>query len=164
MSSSVPPTPPSSDSGLDSDSDSSSELDIGEEELASYKEQVNSNPLQYAAHRRLVSALRSLDNQGGAALREAREKMAAIFPLSEGSRSSLPFLRKKPRPALYCVDVGGGGGAEEWLEWLSDEERQATDPVVKMQVLSLFEQAVQDYRCTLILLSLLLPLVLPHRE
>jgi hypothetical protein len=39
--------------------------------------------------------------------------------------------------------------ADEWLEWLGDEERHAGgDPVAKMQVLSLYEQAIQDYRCT----------------
>jgi hypothetical protein len=41
------------------------------------------------------------------------------------------------------------GSADEWLEWLGDEERHAgDDPVAKMQVLSLYDQAVQDYRCT----------------
>jgi U3 small nucleolar RNA-associated protein 14 len=60
------------DDGEDSSSDDSdSEGEIGEEELASYRARVESNPQQYDAHVQLVAALRSLDGQE-AALHQAR--------------------------------------------------------------------------------------------
>jgi len=54
-----------------SSDDSDSEGEIGEEELASYRARVESNPQQYDAHVQLVAALRSLDGQE-VALHQAR--------------------------------------------------------------------------------------------
>jgi hypothetical protein len=61
-----------------SDEDSSdSEGEIGEEELASYRARVESNPQQYEAHVQLIAALRSLDGKEDA-LRQARYPAALL--------------------------------------------------------------------------------------
>lgn len=60
-----------------SSDDSDSEGEIGEEELASYRARVESNPQQYDAHVQLVAALRSLDGQE-VALHQARYVHAQI--------------------------------------------------------------------------------------
>jgi hypothetical protein len=73
--------------------------------------------------------------------------MASVFPLPEGNVLPLPagLCAWRSLPLLIYLYTR----AAEWLEWLGDEERQARDnPVAKIQILSLYEQAVQDYRCT----------------
>lgn len=78
--------------------------------------QVASNPYHYDSHVELVKLLRESGDLDR--LRDAREGMSKIFPLTE----------------------------ELWLEWLKDEIPLACIPEQREKVTALFERAVKDYQ------------------
>lgn len=78
--------------------------------------QVASNPYHYDSHVELVKLLRESGDLDR--LRDAREGMNKIFPLTE----------------------------ELWLEWLKDEIPLACIPEQREKVAALFERAVKDYQ------------------
>ncbi|XP_077511193.1 RNA-binding protein 4F [Amblyomma americanum] len=100
----------SSDSESDKDIDAEEEKQIGE-----LQEKVTANPYHYDSHIALIAYLRDTGNLEK--LRDAREAMAKVFPLTP----------------------------ELWLEWIKDESRLCESNEDKEKVMSLFERAVQDY-------------------
>ncbi|KAI2804165.1 Squamous cell carcinoma antigen recognized by T-cells 3 [Blomia tropicalis] len=103
----------------DSDSDENDSDDENEallvEEVNRLQEELSHNPFDYEKHVSLIEKLRSIGELD--ILREAREKMNKLFPLS----------------------------AKLWLEWLQDEEKIATTTEQKLAILDLYERAVNDY-------------------
>ncbi|KAL3243780.1 hypothetical protein MRX96_019730 [Rhipicephalus microplus] len=100
----------SSCSDDDKDADAEEEKQI--EELQA---KITANPYQYDSHTALIAYLRNTGNLER--LRDAREAMAKIFPLTP----------------------------ELWLEWIKDESTLCEGDEEKEKVLPLFERAVQDY-------------------
>uniref|UniRef100_A0A131YJD3 Rna binding protein sart3 rrm superfamily n=1 Tax=Rhipicephalus appendiculatus TaxID=34631 RepID=A0A131YJD3_RHIAP len=94
----------------DKDADAEEEKQI--EELQA---KITANPYQYDSHTALIAYLRNTGNLER--LRDAREAMAKIFPLTP----------------------------ELWLEWIKDESTLCESDEEKEKVMPLFERAVQDY-------------------
>ncbi|KAJ3267267.1 Splicing factor [Chytriomyces hyalinus] len=98
-----------------------------ENELLSVLDELNKAPFNYDCHTRYISLLKALGPAMADELRQARQSMHSIFPLSE----------------------------DLWLEWLQaeidsfDELRPGTDSesvqTLGRAILELFELAVQDY-------------------
>lgn len=97
-------------------------------EAAKLLEKIAENPYEYETHTAFIALLR----QAGATedLRQAREVFHSFFPFSEG------ILVLK-----YVADM-----VELWLQWLDDEERNASDEDVA-PILGLYDRAVKDYLC-----------------
>ncbi|KAF0501356.1 pre-mrna splicing factor 24 [Gigaspora margarita] len=91
------------------------DVDVDVEEIQQLLEQLSSNCYQYDVHVRYIQALRqaALFDE----LKDAREMMHGIFPLSE--------------------DI--------WLEWIQDESRLASTKEEKQRVIHLYSEAVKDY-------------------
>ncbi|KAF8934884.1 Splicing factor [Haplosporangium gracile] len=85
------------------------------EAIATFQTLLESNPNQYEAHTQLIALLKSADMFEE--LREAREAMNKIYPLSE----------------------------DLWLDWINDEVNMATSEDEKRHVLSLYERATTEY-------------------
>ncbi|PKK76425.1 hypothetical protein RhiirC2_734338 [Rhizophagus irregularis] len=85
------------------------------ETIAGLLEQLSNNVYQYEVHVQYIQTLRksALFDE----LKEAREMMHSIFPLSE----------------------------EMWHEWIEDESRIASTKEEKQRVIQLYSKAVQDY-------------------
>jgi hypothetical protein len=97
MGSSAPAESGSDDSDSEvsgSDSTDSSDYDSGVEDL---RDKVAADPNNYDAHTKLIASLK-----GATRRREAREAMAAVFPLSE----------------------------DLWLSWITDEEHNKSSPLL----------------------------------
>ncbi|KAI8922464.1 hypothetical protein DFJ77DRAFT_25877 [Powellomyces hirtus] len=112
----------SSSDGSDDD-DANSEMDVtapGElalfpDELKALQQQVASSPYNYESHLKYITELRrAADFQK---LRDARQHMSEIFPLSE--------------------DI--------WLQWIEDESRLAATVEEKRAIAQLYQKAVVDY-------------------
>ncbi|KAK3753239.1 hypothetical protein QZH41_004454 [Actinostola sp. cb2023] len=87
-----------------------------EEESDDDTEIVQANSYKYEAHVKLIGLLRTSGDLDK--VREARENMSKIFPLTE----------------------------ELWLEWLKDELPLACLPEHRKTIVSLFERGGQDYQ------------------
>ncbi|RIA88649.1 hypothetical protein C1645_826059 [Glomus cerebriforme] len=85
------------------------------ETIAGLLEQLSNNLYQYDIHVRYIQTLRQAALYDE--LKEAREMMHSIFPLSE----------------------------EMWHEWIEDESRIASTKEEKQRVIQLYSKAVQDY-------------------
>ncbi|GES81199.1 pre-mRNA splicing factor [Rhizophagus clarus] len=85
------------------------------ETIAGLLEQLSNNMYQYDVHVQYIQTLRqsALFDE----LKEAREMMHSIFPLSE----------------------------EMWREWIEDESRIASTKEEKQRIIQLYSKAVQDY-------------------
>ncbi|XP_060070147.1 squamous cell carcinoma antigen recognized by T-cells 3-like [Ylistrum balloti] len=110
-----------SDNEDSSDSDSSvsdSEDNEGiqnELKVQDLLQKIEENPYMYDSHVELIKILRQMGELGR--LRDAREKMSELFPLTE----------------------------ELWLDWLRDEIPLATEETERSKLEQLFERAVKDY-------------------
>ena len=97
--------------------------------------QVDASPYQYDLHVELIRLFRSGGDLDGA--RNARNKMAEIFPLSEGKvtwHTGDAFMRFSH--------------TELWLEWLRDELPLASMTAEACsELVNLFEKATKDYLC-----------------
>ncbi|XP_060167535.1 uncharacterized protein LOC132598590 isoform X1 [Lycium barbarum] len=103
-----------SDSGSDSESDSEDEAQQNAQIQALETDLLN-NPSNYDSHVQYIKALRK---QGDIEkLRQAREAMSAIFPLS----------------------------SEMWQEWIKDETSLCSGPDALPAIEKLFERGVSDY-------------------
>ncbi|KAG0211431.1 Splicing factor [Mortierella sp. GBA30] len=98
--------------GVDMEEGASPEL---LEAIATLKAALHANPNQYEEHTQLITLLKSADMLEE--LREAREAMNAVFPLSEGL----------------------------WMEWIEDESNMATSEDEKKHVLELYRRAASEY-------------------
>ncbi|KAG0375227.1 RNA-binding protein 4F [Mortierella sp. AD032] len=85
------------------------------EAIAALKATLAASPNQYEAHTQLIAMLKSADMFEE--LREAREAMNKIYPLSE----------------------------DLWMDWINDEANMATSEDEKRHVLSLYERATTEY-------------------
>ncbi|KAG0278386.1 RNA-binding protein 4F [Linnemannia exigua] len=85
------------------------------EAIAALQATLAASPNQYEAHTQLITILKSADMFEE--LREARESMNKIYPLSE----------------------------DLWMEWINDETNMATSEDEKRHVLSLYERATTEY-------------------
>ncbi|KAF9541032.1 RNA-binding protein 4F [Mortierella hygrophila] len=85
------------------------------EAIATFQTLLEANPNQYEAHTQLISLLKGADMFEE--LREAREAMNKIYPLSE----------------------------DLWMDWINDEVNMATSGDEKRHVLSLYERATTEY-------------------
>ncbi|KAF9137019.1 Splicing factor [Linnemannia schmuckeri] len=85
------------------------------EAIVTFQTLLESNPNQYEAHTQLIALLKSADMFEE--LREARESMNKIYPLSE----------------------------DLWMDWINDEVNMATSEDEKRHVLSLYERATTEY-------------------
>ncbi|KAF9100385.1 RNA-binding protein 4F [Mortierella sp. GBA35] len=83
--------------------------------IAALKATLETNPNQYELHTQLIAFLKSADMFEE--LRQAREAMNKIYPLSE----------------------------ELWKDWIEDEANMATSEDEKRHVLSLYERATSEY-------------------
>ncbi|KAG0206204.1 RNA-binding protein 4F [Mortierella sp. NVP41] len=83
--------------------------------IAALKATLETNPNQYELHTQLIAFLKSADMFEE--LRQAREAMNKIYPLSE----------------------------ELWKDWIEDEANMATSEDEKRHVLSLYERAISEY-------------------
>ncbi|XP_065870636.1 uncharacterized protein [Euphorbia lathyris] len=111
-----PKTPTACDSSDDSDADSMEEDDSQlNEELKTLELQLSSNPSNYDAHVQYIKLLRKMGEIEK--LRQAREAMSAIFPLT---------------PSM-------------WQEWTKDEASLSTGPEASSVVQKLYERGVFDY-------------------
>eukprot|EP00124_Ichthyophonus_hoferi_P001584 Ihof_evm3s86 gene=Ihof_evmTU3s86 len=103
----------------DTSSSDDEETEVDEKALQAkilaLKHKVQLNPYDYSAQVEYLSTLRSAGNLQE--IRHAREKMSAVFPLTE----------------------------ELWLQWIGDEERLAEGADGEKRVLELYERAVADY-------------------
>ncbi|RWS20550.1 Squamous cell carcinoma antigen recognized by T-cells 3-like protein [Leptotrombidium deliense] len=103
-----------------SDSDTSLEDDDNDDELLEtqifeLKSKICDNPYDYNAYLQLIDLVRKSGDL--IRLREARENMAAKFPLTP----------------------------ELWLQWIRDESGLATDEDQRNFVINLFDKATNDY-------------------
>ncbi|XP_077534992.1 spliceosome associated factor 3, U4/U6 recycling protein-like [Haemaphysalis longicornis] len=106
------------DAMSDGSSDSESDKDVEAEEEKQIEElqaKVTASPYHYDSHIALINYLRGTGNLEK--LRDAREAMAKVFPLTP----------------------------ELWLEWIKDESKLCDSDEDKEKVMLLFERAVQDY-------------------
>ncbi|XP_033747614.1 squamous cell carcinoma antigen recognized by T-cells 3-like isoform X2 [Pecten maximus] len=78
-------------------------------------QKIEENPYMYDSHVELIKILRQMGELSR--LRDAREKMSELFPLTE----------------------------ELWLDWLRDEIPLATEETERSKLEQLFERAVKDY-------------------
>ncbi|XP_046344381.2 squamous cell carcinoma antigen recognized by T-cells 3-like isoform X2 [Haliotis rufescens] len=99
----------------DSDSSDSGDEDQLEQKIYELQQKVTENPYIYDLHTQLITTLRQAGELEQ--LRQAREKMSEIFPLSE----------------------------ELWLAWLRDEVPLATAEGDRSKMEKLFKQATEDY-------------------
>ncbi|CAH1802142.1 unnamed protein product [Owenia fusiformis] len=112
-----------SDAGSEPNDMSEDDNDSGEDDddkhslkIQELEAQITSNPYMYDPHVELISLLRAEGEL--TKLREARERMSNIFPLTE----------------------------KLWLEWLKDEVPLAADsPSERIRINGLFDRAVNDY-------------------
>ncbi|KAH7959395.1 hypothetical protein HPB49_010803 [Dermacentor silvarum] len=89
--------------------------DEEEKQIEELQAKITANPYHYDSHTALITFLRNTGNLEK--LREAREGMAKIFPLTP----------------------------ELWLEWIKDESTLCESDEDKEKVMPLFERAVHDY-------------------
>ncbi|AEE84882.1 RNA-binding domain superfamily [Arabidopsis suecica] len=106
--------PPSSDDSGDSDSDSEDEAESNQQ-IVTLESELSANPYNYDAYVQYIKLLRKTANLEK--LRQAREAMSAIFPLS---------------PSL-------------WLEWARDEASLAASENVP-EIVMLYERGLSDYQ------------------
>ncbi|XP_010448584.1 PREDICTED: squamous cell carcinoma antigen recognized by T-cells 3-like [Camelina sativa] len=106
--------PPSSDDSGDSDSDSDDDA-VSNQQIETLESDLSSNPYNYDAYVQYIKLLRKTANLEK--LRQAREAMSAIFPLS---------------PSL-------------WLEWARDEASLASSENVS-DIVMLYERGLSDYQ------------------
>ncbi|KAK5823056.1 hypothetical protein F5H01DRAFT_333468 [Linnemannia elongata] len=85
------------------------------EAIATFQTLLEANPNQYEVHTQLIALLKSADMFEE--LREAREAMNKIYPLSE----------------------------DLWMDWINDEVNMATSEDEKRHALSLYERATTEY-------------------
>ncbi|WCJ18710.1 Squamous cell carcinoma antigen recognized by T-cells 3 [Euphorbia peplus] len=110
------PKPPSDSDDDDSDADSMEEDDSQlNEELKTLELHLSTNPSNYDSHVQYIKLLRKMGEIEK--LRQAREAMSAIFPLT---------------PSM-------------WQEWTKDEASLSTGPEASSVVQKLYEQGVFDY-------------------
>ncbi|KAI9365419.1 hypothetical protein DFJ73DRAFT_918708 [Zopfochytrium polystomum] len=105
--------------------------DLAQNDLLAVMEEMAENPLAYNAHLKYVSLLKALGQLEE--LRQARESMHSIFPLSEGNLD----------PSFQFVITRVG--VELWLEWIEDEKMAATTDEQKHAILELYARATKDY-------------------
>jgi hypothetical protein len=92
-------------------------------------EKIAENPYEYETHTAYIAILRNAGATDD--LRQAREVFHSFFPFSEGI---LPTLT-----GLLTYE-------ELWIQWLEDEERNASKENV-VEILDLYDRAVKDYLC-----------------
>ncbi|EEC11125.1 conserved hypothetical protein, partial [Ixodes scapularis] len=105
---------PMQDESSDSDSDVNEDTEE-EKHILELEDKIKSNPFHYDSHMEFIGYLRKTGNLDK--LREAREAMAKIFPLTP----------------------------ELWLDWIKDESKLCESDEDKERVILLFERAVKDY-------------------
>ncbi|KAL3515786.1 hypothetical protein ACH5RR_022688 [Cinchona calisaya] len=103
-----------SESGSDSDSDSDDEAQLNLQ-IQTLETELSSNPSHYDAHVQYIRALRKQADVEK--LRQAREAMSALFPLSP----------------------------ELWREWARDETTLISGPEALPAIEQLYERGVSDY-------------------
>ncbi|ESQ54904.1 hypothetical protein EUTSA_v10024416mg [Eutrema salsugineum] len=106
--------PPSSDDSGESDSDSEDDAELNHQ-IETLESELSANPYDYDAYVQYIKLLRKTANLEK--LRQAREAMSAIFPLS---------------PSL-------------WLEWARDEASLASSENVP-EIVKLYERGLSDYQ------------------
>ncbi|GFT14213.1 squamous cell carcinoma antigen recognized by T-cells 3 [Nephila pilipes] len=94
---------------------SSDEEDADEEKIRQLQKEVEASPYTYELHVQLISLCRKLGDLDK--LRDAREKMSEVFPLTP----------------------------ELWLDWIIDERKLTTTPAQEKELVLLFERALADY-------------------
>lgn len=105
---------PMQDESSDSDSDVNEDTEE-EKHILELEDKIKGNPFHYDSHMEFIGYLRKTGNLDK--LREAREAMAKIFPLTP----------------------------ELWLDWIKDESKLCESDEDKERVIQLFERAVKDY-------------------
>nr|XP_050029161.1 squamous cell carcinoma antigen recognized by T-cells 3-like isoform X1 [Dermacentor andersoni] len=103
-----------SDDSSCAEDDEDADVEEGKQ-IEELQAKITANPYHYDSHTALITFLRNTGNLEK--LREAREAMAKIFPLTP----------------------------ELWLEWIKDESTLCESDEDKEKVMPLFERAVHDY-------------------
>nr|VZI32820.1 unnamed protein product [Spirometra erinaceieuropaei] len=99
-----------------SEESSDEEIEVSEEEIKALSSQLESDPFLYDVHVQLIKLLQKAGDLDR--LREAREKMASLFPLTP----------------------------ELWLDWIKDESSLLLEGADRSSVEDLFHRAVADYQ------------------
>ena len=111
------------------------------ERVVNAMQQLADTPLDYNANLEIIAALRSIPSSqiDSLELRNARETMQSLFPLSYGTFEIFIYI------LLILTHIYNE--LELWSEWIADESNSAKSIEDKRYVLTLFENAVKDYLC-----------------
>jgi hypothetical protein len=105
-----------------------------------HQSRLEANVYNYEEHVSLINVLRQLDATDE--LFAAWERMAGIFPLSEGTLTAFHVLKVEPSGFMVVTSKF----SDLWVAWLEDATKGKGDDSTQY-VVQLFERAVVDYLC-----------------
>ncbi|CAF0720727.1 unnamed protein product [Brachionus calyciflorus] len=107
-----------------------------ESKLAELEQIINQNKFQYQTYIDIINLTKEHGEFNK--LREYREKMSQVFPLTESKKFS--WINRKLNLINFFFSKLG-----LWLEWLKDEQKFLDNEEDRKKVDELFKRAVQDY-------------------
>lgn len=117
-----------------------------EKQLKVLEESIQANKFQYQSYVDIIKLAK--ENNDFSKLKEYREQMSDCFPLAERSFFLLFNYNLKELNFNFYKNY-----KDLWLDWLKDEQKLIESDSDRLRVRQLFEKAIQDYLCKLIVLN-----------